>query len=161
MCTSSPLPLTHSAFVFLQLKLCWTAARAKHPSSSRFRESKATAFRLLGPAVTSAPLCKMNIIPPSIEGSRGGCKRNIPKKKEERKSSGNVFELLLLLTALLFCITSFVAKNGHQLCVSHPSEAKWVKKHIDALEKRKEKHAKSQVQTKQLYFCLSFEGKLH
>lgn len=53
-----------------------------------------------------------------------------------------------------------MTKNGHKLCVSHPDEADWVKKRIDALEKRKEKHAKIQVhdQPKQLYFCLSLEG---
>uniref|UniRef100_A0A3B5K317 C-C motif chemokine 13-like n=1 Tax=Takifugu rubripes TaxID=31033 RepID=A0A3B5K317_TAKRU len=42
--------------------------------------------------------------------------------------------------------TVFVTKNGRHLCVSHPSEEKWVKKHIDALEKRKQKQAEVQVE---------------
>ncbi|CAG07793.1 unnamed protein product [Tetraodon nigroviridis] len=42
--------------------------------------------------------------------------------------------------------TVFVTKTGRQLCVSHPSEEKWVQKHIDALLRRKEKHAKTRVE---------------
>lgn len=90
MCTSSPLPLTHSAFVFLQLKLCRTAARRKHPSSSRFRESKATAFRRLGAAVTSARLCKAQTFTPSIHQEK------VPVVAEN-ETAGNVFALLLIL----------------------------------------------------------------
>lgn len=68
VCTSSPLALTHPAFVLLQLKLCWTAVRPKPPNSSHFRESKATGFRILGPAVTSTLLCEAQTSkkPPSI-----------------------------------------------------------------------------------------------
>ncbi|TWW60137.1 hypothetical protein D4764_05G0002270 [Takifugu flavidus] len=42
--------------------------------------------------------------------------------------------------------TVFVTKNERHLCVSHPSEEKWVKKHIDALEKRKQKQAEDLLQ---------------
>lgn len=77
VCTSSPLSLTHSAFVLLQLKLCWTAVSPKLPNSSHFRESKATGFRMLGTAVTSTLLCKgqtsRNIIP-SMAGHCVGSK---------------------------------------------------------------------------------------
>lgn len=68
VCTSSPLALTRSAFVLLQLKLCWTAASPKPPNSSHSRESKATGFRILGPAVTSTLLCEGQTSrkPPSI-----------------------------------------------------------------------------------------------
>lgn len=79
-----------SAFVFLQLKLCWTAARAKHPRSSRFRESIATAFRMLGAAVTSARLCKAQTFIPSIHQSK------VPVVAEN-ETAGNFFASLLIL----------------------------------------------------------------
>lgn len=134
VCTSSPLALTHSAFVLLQLKLCWTAVRAKPPNSSHFRESKATGFRILGPAVTSTLLCEGQTSKKPLRPSIGGHRVEL-------------FFAFFILIVFLFCITSFVTKNGLHLCVSHPSEERWVKKHIDALEKRKQKHAEVQVNT--------------
>lgn len=71
--TSSPLSLTHSAFVLLQLKLCWTAVSPKLPNSSHFRESKATGFRMLGPAVTSTLLCKGQISKNINQSMAGHC----------------------------------------------------------------------------------------
>uniref|UniRef100_A0A3Q3WMN4 Chemokine interleukin-8-like domain-containing protein n=1 Tax=Mola mola TaxID=94237 RepID=A0A3Q3WMN4_MOLML len=38
-----------------------------------------------------------------------------------------------------------VLQAGRQLCVSHPSEQAWVQKHINAVEKRNQRHKKNQV----------------